>query len=314
LTYSPDYVSDANFLRRHCKNVRPIVIVGANSSLGRAFAQACAMRALPFRLLSRRDMDTSSSRSVDAALEKWKPWAVVNAADYALVDEAEQEGDRCFVTNAQGPATLAASCVRHGAKLLIFSSHQVFDGEKGAPYVESDRVSPLNVYGRSKAEAEYRVLDILPQALVVRTASLFNAEEHSNFVAHTLDTLARGETLAVADDEIVTPTYMPDLVHTSLDLLLDEESGRWHLTNAGAWSRADLAQRIAELADLPQDLIERVPSRLLNRPARRPHFSALGSERGWLLPPWGDAVEHCVNQWQMANIAQLEERVSVIAA
>jgi len=313
LVYSPDYISDADFLRERCAKARPIVMVGASSSLGRAFARVCEARALPFRLLGRREIDIANPQSVDAALKKWKPWAVVNAADYALVDEAEQERDRCFLTNTKGPATLAASCVRHGAKLLSFSSHQVFDGEKGAPYVESDRVSPLNVYGQSKVEAEDRVLDILPQALVVRTASLFNAEERSNFVAHTLDTLARGETLAVADDEIITPTYMPDLAHYSLDLLLDEESGTWHLANAGAWSRADIAQRIAELADLPQHLVERVPSHSLKRPARRPLFSALGSERGWLLPPWGNAVEHCVYQWQMANAARWEERVPVPA-
>ena len=105
-----------------------------------------------------------------------------------------------------------------------------------APYVESDPVGPLNVYGRTKIEAERRVLALDPAALVVRTSAFFGPSDRANFVTRVLDTLERGETVRAASDAIVSPTYVPDLVNRALDLLIDGAAGVWHLANAGALS------------------------------------------------------------------------------
>ena len=155
---------------------RPILILGATGTLGRAFARACDVRGIPYHLLGRSALNLEDARSLDRALDRYQPWAVVNAAGYVRVDEAERDRDACMRINSVAPAVLAAACSRHDVRLVCFSSDLVFDGGHESlqrPYVESDPVSPLSVYGRSKAEMETRVLDVLPDALVIRTAAFF---------------------------------------------------------------------------------------------------------------------------------------------
>jgi dTDP-4-dehydrorhamnose reductase len=270
--------------------VLPIAIVGATGTLERAFARLCDVRGLPYRLLTRQDVDITDPASVEAMLQSVRPWAVVNAADYGRVDDAEREPDVCFRVNTHGPATLAAACARHGMALLTFSSDLVFDGTRGTPYVESDAVAPLGVYGRSKAEAETQVLDILPSALVVRTSEVFGPWDEHNVVTAALRTLAAGHPFMALDDVVVSPTYVPDLVHASLDLLIDGERGLWHLANAGVTTWADLARRAAGLAGLDAGGVRGRPRWALELAAPRPAYSVLGSERGTLLPPLDDAL------------------------
>jgi dTDP-4-dehydrorhamnose reductase len=229
---------------------------------------------------------------VKRALVHHRPWAVVNAAGYVRVDDAERDRDRCRRDNAQGPIVLAQACARYGPQLLTFSSDLVFDGRgRGEPYVESDEVSPLNVYGRSKAEAERLVLGVLPSALVVRTSAFFGPWDEYNFLHAALGALARGEEFVAADDALVTPTYVPQLAHACLDLLIDGERGVWHLANSGALTWADFARRAARLAGLDERLVRARPTRELNLAAPRPLYSALGSERGTLLGPLDEALE-----------------------
>jgi dTDP-4-dehydrorhamnose reductase len=188
---------------------------------------------------------------------------------------------------------LAIACARGGIGLLTFSSDLVFDGSKGAPYVESDPVMPLNVYGRSKAEAEQRVLTVCPHALVVRTSAFFGPWDQHNFVTLALKTLAAGEPFAAADDVIVSPTYVPDLVQNCLDLLIDQESGIWHLSNGDPVSWAQLARRAAALARVDSStLVADSPTLEAMAPAAavQPRYSALASERGALMPALDDAL------------------------
>jgi dTDP-4-dehydrorhamnose reductase len=271
-------------------NTRPLLINGATGTLGRAFARLCEVRGLSYRLLTRAEMDIADPRSVELALAEFEPWAVVNTAGYVRVDDAEGEAEKCLRENAEGAATLAAACARRGAALLTFSSDLVFDGTKGSPYVESDLVSPLNVYGRSKAEAERRVLDVLPSALVVRTSAFFGPWDEHNFITIALKALAEGRKFVASDDAFVSPTYVPDLVNASLDLLIDGEQGIWHLSNEGAITWAELARLAALRAGLDPHLVEARPSLFLQTPAPRPLYSVLGSERGRLLPTLEDAL------------------------
>ena len=190
-------------------------------------------------------MDIANLESVNAAIDRWKPWAIVNTAGYVRVDDAELEGGTCMRENAIGPAVLAAACEAQGMKLVSFSSDLVFDGEKSTPYVESDPVRPLNAYGRSKAEAECAVLALSPQALMIRTSAFFGPWDEYNFVTTMLKALSLGEEITAVSDYVVSPTYVPDLVHATLDLLLDDARGIWHLANPGAvtWSELAILQR-----------------------------------------------------------------------
>ncbi|HYN85020.1 MAG TPA: family 1 glycosylhydrolase [Pyrinomonadaceae bacterium] len=270
---------------------RPILITGATGTLGRALARVCRARGLAYELLARADMDIADARSVASALDAYEPWAVVNAAGYVRVDDAEVDAERCARENAEGPAVLARECARRGGVALVtFSSDLVFDGAKRAPYVESDAPAPLNVYGRTKLAAERGVLAAMPDALVVRTSAFFGPWDEYNFVTAVVRALARGERFAAASDETVSPTYVPDLAHATLDLLLDGGRGVWHLANAGETTWAELARRAAALFGYDARLVDALPSSSFARPAARPLYTALASERASLMPTLEDAL------------------------
>jgi dTDP-4-dehydrorhamnose reductase len=187
---------------------------------------------------------------------------------------------------------LAAACSRHDVRLVCFSSDLVFDGAHERlqlPYVESDTCVPLNVYGRSKADMEARVLHVLPESLVVRTAALFGPWDGRDVVSRVLSSMEAGVAVKAALDEVVSPTYVLDLVNATLDLLIDRESGIWHLTNVGSVSWSLLAQRLAAMAGLP-DVVQPVPAQTLGHIARRPRYAALASERAVLMPSLEDAL------------------------
>ncbi|WP_224959324.1 family 1 glycosylhydrolase [Geomonas subterranea] len=267
-----------------------VVVIGKSGTLGRAFSLVCASRCVPCHLLSRAELDITSPQSIAAALDLFAPWAVINAAGFVRVDEAEGDAATCFRENTVGPQILASACARRGIPLVTFSSDLVFDGSKGSPYHETDTVSPLNVYGRSKAEAERRVLRLHPGALLIRTSAFFGPWDRYNFVTTTLNRLARGGTIDAASDLVVSPTYLPDLVHACLDLLVDAAHGIWHVSNDGAVTWAEFAGCCASMAGLDPAAVIPRPASSLGFVARRPPFSALASERGAALPSLQDAL------------------------
>ncbi len=278
----------------------PLLITGATGTLGRAFARLCDLRGLPYRLTTRAELDVARPESAEAMLAELRPWAVVNTAGYVRVDDAEREPEACERENVTGPANLAAACSERAMPLVTFSSDLVFDGRKSAPYLESDPVAPLNVYGRSKARAEERVLAAHPDALVFRTSAFFGPWDAYNFVTIALRELAAGRSFVATGDAVISPTYVPDLVNASLDLLIDGESGLWHLANEGAVTWAELAARAAARAGVDAGGLEARPRAELGMAAPRPLYSALGSERGMLLPSLDDALDRYMRERETA--------------
>jgi dTDP-4-dehydrorhamnose reductase len=278
---------------------QPILITGATGTLGRAFARICERRNLAYHVLTRQEMDIADPASVEAAIVRFKPWAIINAGGYVRVDDAEGDIDRCMRENAHGPTVLALAAIRHALRFMTFSSDLVFDGTLDRPYVESDKVSPLGVYGRSKADAERRVLDSDPQALVIRTSAFFGPWDEHNFVTQALDTLDAGRPFVAASDQVVSPTYVPDLVNTCLDLLIDRECGLWHLTNGAAMSWADLARQACAAAGVDDSRLEARTTDELGLRAARPRNSAMSSERGLLLPSFDDALARYLREREL---------------
>lgn len=271
----------------------PLLVLGGRGTLGQAFARVCARRGLAVRLVPGREaLDITEPGAVRRVIGAHAPWAVVNAAGYVSVDDAEDDA-RQWQANALGPAVLAAACRNAGARLLSFSSDLVFDGAQQRPYTESDAPHPLNAYGRAKHHAD-RQLAAEPHCLVVRSAAFFGPWDGANFLARGLARLRAGDDWPAIGDQTVSPTYVPDLVDACLDLLIDGEQGLWHVANRGEASWYDFACRVAEAAALPRTRVRRIATAGAGQRARRPAYSALGSERGQLAPALEAAIERYV--------------------
>ncbi len=273
----------------------PILITGGRGTLGQAFVRICQQRNISYRALGRGDMDIASLADVEKVIRELKPWAVINTAGFVRVDEAETQWAKCFRENVRGPQNLAEVCADEGIPLLHFSSDLVFDGLHRQPYTESHRVAPLNIYGKSKAESERRVLDIHPDSLIIRASSFFGPWDRSNFIFQTVENLRQGRICEAASDVVISPTYIPDLVHFSLELLMDRETGILHLTNEGHLSWAEFAEMAAKMAHQHQGPMRGSvqPKSLheMNFRAARPAFSALASERiQKVMPGFEDAL------------------------
>lgn len=276
--------------------IQPLLIVGASGTLAGAFARICEIRNIPVRIVGRAQMDATDRESVRRVFEETRPWAVINTAGYVRVDDAENDVAECFASNTTAPWNLADQCAEWRIPLVTFSSDLVFDGVKGQPYIEDDQPRPLNVYGQSKWEAETQVLGEWPRSLVVRTSAFFGPWDQWNFVYQTLRSVSNGEAFHAATDQVVSPTYVPDLVNAALDLLIDGANGVWHLANRGDANWFDLAKCAARAAGLEPDLIQPSSGKDLGWVAQRPAYSVLSSSRGYLMPSVEDALERFVRE------------------
>ena len=279
----------------------PILITGATGTLGQALAAACNHRQIAHVLTDRRQLDLADPSSIADALARHRPWVVVNAAGWVRVDDAEDDADACMEANGAGAARLAAACADRGIQTVSMSSDLVFDGRLDRPYVESDQAAPLNAYGGSKLAAELAIDRLAGSHLVVRTAAFFSPWDRHNFAVHTAETLVAGRRFVAADDQVVSPTYVPDLCNAVLDLAIDGESGLWHLTNGQGVSWADFARLIARGCGLDEALVEGRPGVELGWRAPRPAFVPLASERGRLMPSLGRAVDRFARELRMGG-------------
>ena len=261
---------------------RPILIAGATGTLGQAFARICRHRGLSHVLTDRLALDIADPASIDCAIDAYKPWAVVNAAGFVKADAGEARRDECFRANADGPGHLADACRANGLPFVTFSSDQVFDGSLGRAYVEPDPAAPVTIYGHSKAAGDQRVLNAHDDALVIRTSAFFGPWDRYNFLYETLRRLAHGQEVQASSSRIISPTYVPELVQAALDLLLDEASGLWHVTNEGAVSWHELACEAADRAGLDKRRIRAAKADSVD--------TSLKSERGLLLRPLDKAL------------------------
>jgi dTDP-4-dehydrorhamnose reductase len=270
---------------------RPILITGASCALGQALARACEHRGLPFVLTDRRELAIDDTLAIEMALHRFDPWAVINAAGFGRIDEAEQTPQVCLDANTLAVERLVEACDARGVRLVGFSSDLVFDGLSARPYVETDAPNPLNVYGRSKALAE-EAMATGADALIVRTGPFFSPDDKFNFAHRVVHALSRRQVFAAAGDLTISPTYVYDLVEHTLNLLIDGERGIWHLPNGGETSWADFAQSVAVALHLDDRLVQPVPAAAFGWAAQRPAYSALGSVRGALMPTLDSAIAH----------------------
>jgi len=255
-----------------------VLITGANGQLGQAL-QAVFPAAMG---LSREQWDVTAP-SPPSQLPPLS--AVLHAAAWTDVDGAETDEPSAERANVAGTRNV----VRLGVPVVTYSSDYVFDGTKREPYVESDPTGPLSAYGRTKLAAEREV----EAGWIVRTAWLFGANGR-NFVRTMLQLAANQDEVAVVDDQIGCPTYVGHLAAATGELM-ERPEGTWHLAAQGQCSWAEFAEAIFEERGL-HCRVRRIATAELARPAPRPAYSVLRSERAGApqLPHWRDGLRECL--------------------
>jgi dTDP-4-dehydrorhamnose reductase len=226
-----------------------------------------------------------------------RPSLVINAAAYTDVDGCETHESDALAVNATGPANLAEACGQCGARLVHVSTDYVFDGIKGTPNLPDDPIAPQSAYGRTKADGERRVRELLPDGhVIVRTSWLFGMHG-KNFVKTILKLAAERPELRVVTDQVGCPTYAPDLAAALLICGLSATTGTFHFCNAGACSWNEFAAEIVRLTGAPCRVLPRTTAEL-NRPAKRPAWSVMSTESftdatGVEPRPWPQALSEC---------------------
>lgn len=278
------------------------LITGASGMLGRDLQAALDGRDVT--ALSRTDLDIADEATASAAVAGHD--VVINAAAYTKVDDAESHEDDARRVNALGAASLAHAAAQHGALLVQVSTDYVFDGSASTPYSEDAPLAPVSAYGRTKAEGERLVQQILPaDSLIVRTAWLYG--EHGPNFASTMLRLARDrDTLSVVDDQRGQPTWTHDLAEQIVRLVdSGARQGVFHGTSSGETTWFGFARAVFEEAGLDPERITPTDSASFVRPAPRPAYSVLGHD-AWAkagltpLTDWRDSVRAA---WSAGAIA-----------
>jgi dTDP-4-dehydrorhamnose reductase len=274
-----------------------LLIAGAGGMLGSDVLRAGERAGHELVGLTRADLDVRDARAVERALARAGADALVNCAAWTDVDGAERDREGAFAVNAAGAGNLARAAAARGMPLVHVSTDYVFDGtppRNGAgrprPYVESDPTGPISAYGASKRAGEHEVLGASPQHTVVRSAWLFGVDGR-NFVATMLTLAQQHEAVQVVTDQIGCPTWTGHLAPALLGVLERGVSGLVHLAGGGQTSWNGFAQEIFRQAQRPCR-VEAVFTDDMPRPARRPAWSVLASEREDVLPmpDWRDGL------------------------
>jgi dTDP-4-dehydrorhamnose reductase len=260
--------------------------------------------------LGRPAVDLLEPSSIIDAIAKFEPTIVVNAAAYTAVDKAEDEPDVARAVNAIGAEAVAKAATAAGAAIIHFSTDYVFDGRKTMPYVETDPIAPLGIYGQTKALGEHLVAAANPRHVILRTAWVFSPFG-SNFVRTILRLLSEREELQIVSDQYGTPTYALDLADVVLCIaqrLSDSPDsdcfGVFHAANTGSTTWFEFASAINAAAarhGATQRTIRPISTKEYPTRARRPAYSVLATDKlqnvyGIRLRPWQVALDDCVDR------------------
>src|ERR1700691_55001 len=246
-----------------------VTILGASGLLGKALMREWTRDEVVG--LGSRDVDIRDADKVLQAVERARSEWIVLAAAYTNVDDCESHPDLAFAVNRDGAVNVAQAAKRTGTKLLFLSSDYVFDGKKTTPYETEDARNPPSVYGRSKAEAEVRLLELLPECCIARTSWLFGTGGKC-FPDTILKLAATRPALDVVNDQRGCPTYTVDLADAIVRLCRANASGIVHATNRGDCTWFEFAREIIGVGGL-QTEVRPVNSTQMARPAPRPAYS-----------------------------------------
>lgn len=283
-----------------------ILVTGASGQLGHALVQRLSERGAEYRAVSRPDFDFEKPETIKACFERIKPDLVINAAAYTAVDQAQTEPQAAKASNHIGPLLLARLCEAENIPFIHVSTDYVFDGNKGAPYVESDATSPTGVYGTTKRDGEEAVLATNAKAIILRTSWVYS-DYAKNFAKTMITAGQKMPVLRVVADQRGTPTAACDLADAILSITDQIHQTGWkpdyrgifHATGSGETTWYGFACAIFEEASKrgyqpPQ--VQPISTSEWPTPTRRPPDSRLDCTKlaqvfGVKLPEWSYALE-----------------------
>ena len=283
-----------------------ILITGKNGQVGAELSRLYHSRQ-DVVLTSRDECDLADEQSIRDTVQRVKPTVIINAGAYTAVDQAEKEPSLCFAINAHAPRVLAQEAARLDALLIHYSTDYVFNGEKAEPYLESDPISPINVYGESKAAGEAAIAEAATRFLVLRTSWVYGAHG-KNFLRTMLRLGAERPELRVVDDQLGAPTSAAAIASATAKLVeqsLSVAPGIYHMTAAGSTSWAGFAHAIFQAGMLStQPRVQPIPSSEYPTPARRPTNSVLANDKfahafGFRLPTWQQQLNEVLDGMQV---------------
>lgn len=278
-----------------------VTIFGATGLLGKALTREWIGDDVSG--LGSNDADIRDPKQISNVLQRTQPDWIVLAAAYTDVDGCEQNREHAFDVNCRGAVNVAQAAKHYSSRLLFLSTDYVFDGAKNSPYETNDPRAPLNVYGRSKAEAEVQISQALPECCILRTSWLFGIDGKC-FPDTILKLATSRPAIDVVDDQRGSPTYTADLARAIIRLCRADTKGIVHATNQGNCSWFEFARDIVAAAGLTT-VVRPVTSEHFVRTAQRPKYSVLSSKT---LEKHG--IE--VTGWQDALRRYLLERTSVL--
>ena len=280
--------------------MKNILITGANGQLGSEIRVASAQfPQFRFFFTDVTELDICNREAVHAYMAENHMDGIVNCAAYTAVDKAEDDAETCYRINRDAVKNLAEAAREYKLDIIHVSTDYVFDGKSYLPYTEVMQVNPSSVYGKSKLEGERILMEICPEAVIVRTSWLYSSFGN-NFVKTMLRLGQERDMLNVIFDQVGTPTYAADLAVALLSILAAGKpaAGIYHYSNEGVCSWYDFTRSIHQLAGISCDL---VPIESKEYPVRtpRPHFSVLNKAKikqtyGIEIPHWEDSLEKCI--------------------
>ena len=242
--------------------------------------------------LGSADADIRDEQRVVNAVDEIRPDWIVLAAAYTDVDGCESNAEHAFSVNRDGASIVAKAAKQFATKLLFVSTDYVFDGKKTEPYETTDPRAPRSVYGKSKADAEIQLLEILPEVCIMRTSWIFGVGGRC-FPDTILKLAEKRSELDVVNDQCGCPTYAVDLSRAIMRLCRANAKGIVHVTNSGECTWYDFALEIIAARELPT-VVRPTTSDKFVRPAERPKYSVLSSASAHQyrvnMPGWRDAL------------------------
>lgn len=271
-----------------------VVVTGAAGRLGPALVRAAATAYGDDAVvgLPRAALDVSDDAAVRATIGGLRPDAILNAAAYTDVDGAEDNAETALAVNAFGVRALVEAAVEVGATLVHYSTDFVFDGTKGAPYVETDDPNPLAVYAASKLLGEWFAES--PGSYVLRVESLFGGARDGT-IDRMVGALLAGSEVHAFTDRVVSPTHVEDAAAATIALLRTLPApGVYHCASTGHATWFDVAEELARRFHVAAPDIRPTTREAMALKAPRPQYCALSSDKlaaaGIAMPAWQDAV------------------------